>query len=87
MSGHSKWATIKHKKGAADKARGKLFAKLIRQAVSHVGAPSPTPPPCAGEGSERARQAARRRAAQEREARLEKALARLPEIEAIKQRA
>lgn len=31
MSGHSKWATIKHKKGAADKKRGKLFAKLIRQ--------------------------------------------------------
>ncbi|MEX2292163.1 MAG: YebC/PmpR family DNA-binding transcriptional regulator [Acidimicrobiales bacterium] len=31
MSGHSKWATIKHKKGAADAARGKLFAKLIRQ--------------------------------------------------------
>ena len=31
MSGHSKWATIKHKKGAQDKARGKLFAKLIRQ--------------------------------------------------------
>jgi YebC/PmpR family DNA-binding regulatory protein len=31
MSGHSKWATIKHKKGAADKARGKLFGKLIRQ--------------------------------------------------------
>jgi YebC/PmpR family DNA-binding regulatory protein len=31
MSGHSKWATIKHRKGAVDKARGKLFAKLIRQ--------------------------------------------------------
>jgi YebC/PmpR family DNA-binding regulatory protein len=31
MSGHSKWATIKHKKGAADAARGKLFAKLARQ--------------------------------------------------------
>ncbi len=31
VSGHSKWATIKHKKGAADKARAKLFAKLIRQ--------------------------------------------------------
>ncbi len=31
MSGHSKWATIKHRKGAADKARSKLFAKLIRQ--------------------------------------------------------
>ena len=31
MSGHSKWATIKHRKGAADAKRGKLFAKLIKQ--------------------------------------------------------
>jgi YebC/PmpR family DNA-binding regulatory protein len=31
MSGHSKWATTKHRKGAKDKVRGKLFAKLIRQ--------------------------------------------------------
>ena len=31
MSGHSKWSTIKHKKGAADKKRAKLFAKLIKQ--------------------------------------------------------
>src|ERR1700680_2104408 len=31
MSGHSKWASIKHQKGVKDKARGKLFAKLIRQ--------------------------------------------------------
>ena len=31
MSGHSKWATIKHKKGAADAARGKVFNKLARQ--------------------------------------------------------
>jgi YebC/PmpR family DNA-binding regulatory protein len=31
MSGHSKWATIKHKKGAVDRARGKLFNKLTRQ--------------------------------------------------------
>jgi YebC/PmpR family DNA-binding regulatory protein len=31
MSGHSKWATIKHKKGATDARRGRLFAKLIRQ--------------------------------------------------------
>jgi YebC/PmpR family DNA-binding regulatory protein len=31
MSGHSKWATIKHKKGALDAKRGKLFAKLARQ--------------------------------------------------------
>lgn len=31
MSGHSKWATIKHQKGAKDAKRGKQFAKLIRQ--------------------------------------------------------
>ena len=31
MSGHSKWATIKHKKGATDAKRGKLFNKLARQ--------------------------------------------------------
>jgi YebC/PmpR family DNA-binding regulatory protein len=31
MSGHSKWATTKHRKGAQDRARAKLFAKLIRQ--------------------------------------------------------
>jgi len=30
MSGHSKWSTIKHKKGAKDAQRGKLFAKLAR---------------------------------------------------------
>jgi YebC/PmpR family DNA-binding regulatory protein len=42
MSGHSKWATIKHKKGKADKARGKIFAKLSRQlevAVREGGGP------------------------------------------------
>jgi YebC/PmpR family DNA-binding regulatory protein len=31
MSGHSKWATIKHKKGAADARRAKVFAKVARQ--------------------------------------------------------
>jgi YebC/PmpR family DNA-binding regulatory protein len=31
MSGHSKWATIKHKKGAADAKRGKLFSKFIKE--------------------------------------------------------
>ncbi|MDD4957594.1 MAG: YebC/PmpR family DNA-binding transcriptional regulator [Candidatus Omnitrophica bacterium] len=31
MSGHSKWASIKHKKGALDAKRGKLFTKLIRE--------------------------------------------------------
>ena len=31
MSGHSKWASIKRKKGAVDQARGKLFSKLIKE--------------------------------------------------------
>ncbi len=31
MSGHSKWATTKHRKGAKDSARAKVFAKIIRQ--------------------------------------------------------
>jgi YebC/PmpR family DNA-binding regulatory protein len=31
MSGHSKWATIKHKKGAADAKRGKIFTKVIKE--------------------------------------------------------
>lgn len=31
MSGHSKWSSIKHKKGAADARRGKIFTKLIRE--------------------------------------------------------
>lgn len=31
MSGHSKWATIKHKKGALDAKRGKLFSKLTKE--------------------------------------------------------
>ena len=31
MSGHSKWATIRHKKGAADAKRGKIFTKLIKE--------------------------------------------------------
>jgi len=31
MSGHNKWSTIKHKKGAADAKRGRLFTKLIKE--------------------------------------------------------
>jgi YebC/PmpR family DNA-binding regulatory protein len=31
MSGHNKWSTIKHKKGAADAKRGKIFTKLIKE--------------------------------------------------------
>ncbi|NQT29619.1 MAG: YebC/PmpR family DNA-binding transcriptional regulator, partial [Candidatus Saganbacteria bacterium] len=30
MSGHSKWATIKHKKSKTDAARGKVFTKIIK---------------------------------------------------------
>ena len=31
MSGHNKWSTIKHKKGAADAKRGKVFTKIIKE--------------------------------------------------------
>ena len=34
MSGHSKWATIKHKKGALDAKRGKTFTRIIKE-ISH----------------------------------------------------
>jgi YebC/PmpR family DNA-binding regulatory protein len=44
MSGHSKWSTIKHKKGAADARRGKLFSKLARAIIvaAKEGGPDPT---------------------------------------------
>ena len=43
MSGHSKWATIKRKKGAADARRGKVFTKLIREiaTAARLGGPDP----------------------------------------------
>jgi YebC/PmpR family DNA-binding regulatory protein len=43
MSGHSKWATIKRKKGANDAKRGKLFAKLVKavEIAARQGGPSP----------------------------------------------
>ena len=37
MSGHSKWATIKHKKAATDARRGKIFTKLIRELTIAAG--------------------------------------------------
>ena len=44
MSGHSKWSTIKHKKGAADAKRGKIFSKLAKEltisAIANGGDPS-----------------------------------------------
>ena len=44
MSGHSKWSSIKHKKGAADVKRGKLFSKLTRAIIvaAREGGPDPT---------------------------------------------
>jgi len=44
MSGHSKWSSIKHKKGAADKKRGVLFSKLSRALIvaAREGGPDPT---------------------------------------------
>jgi YebC/PmpR family DNA-binding regulatory protein len=43
MSGHSKWSTIKHKKGAADARRGQLFSKLSRAIIvaARDGGPDP----------------------------------------------
>ena len=37
MSGHSKWANIKHKKGAADAKRGKIFSKIAKEIIIVVG--------------------------------------------------
>ena len=47
MSGHSKWATIKHKKAAADQKRGKVFTKLIREitVVAKTGGGDPNTNP------------------------------------------
>ena len=36
MSGHSKWSSIKHQKGATDAKRGKLFTKLTREIIMAV---------------------------------------------------
>ena len=42
MSGHSKWATIKHKKGALDAKRGKIFTRLLKEiAVAAKGGGNP----------------------------------------------
>src|SRR5918998_3189748 len=43
MSGHSKWSSIKHKKGAADAKRGQLFSKLSRAIIiaARDGGPDP----------------------------------------------
>jgi YebC/PmpR family DNA-binding regulatory protein len=57
VSGHSKWSTIKHKKGAADARRGKLFARLIRgiEAAAKDGGADPDANPTLATAIQKAR--------------------------------
>jgi YebC/PmpR family DNA-binding regulatory protein len=59
MSGHSKWSTIKHKKGAADAKRGKLFARLIRaiEAAARDGGADPDANPTLATAVQKAKDA------------------------------
>jgi YebC/PmpR family DNA-binding regulatory protein len=59
VSGHSKWSTIKHKKGAADAKRGKLFARLIRgiEAAAKVGGADPDANPTLATAVQKAKDA------------------------------
>jgi transcriptional/translational regulatory protein YebC/TACO1 len=43
MAGHSRWANIKHRKGAKDKRRSKLFTRLLKELMmaSRIGGPDP----------------------------------------------
>ena len=43
MSGHNKWSTIKHKKGAADAKRGKVFSRVSKEIImaAKEGGPDP----------------------------------------------
>ena len=57
MSGHSKWATTKHKKAVVDARRGKLFAKLIKniEVASRTGGPDPDGNPTLYDAIQKAR--------------------------------
>ena len=59
MSGHSKWSTIKRKKGALDAQRGKLFARLIRgiEAAAKTGGADPDANPTLATAIQKARDA------------------------------
>ena len=59
MSGHSKWSSIKHKKGAADAKRGKLFTKLARAitVAARDGGPDPEGNPALATAIQKAREA------------------------------
>ncbi len=43
MAGHSKWANIKHRKGRADAAKGKIFSRLVKEIISAVKQGGPDP--------------------------------------------
>ena len=57
MSGHSKWSTIKHQKGAKDAKRGKLFARLIRgiEVAARAGGASPEGNPTLADAIQKAK--------------------------------
>jgi YebC/PmpR family DNA-binding regulatory protein len=57
MSGHSKWATIKHQKGAKDAKRGRLFARLIRavEVAARVGGGNPDGNPTLADAIQKAK--------------------------------
>jgi len=57
MSGHSKWATTKHKKAVIDARRGKLFAKLIKnvEVAARLGGPDPDGNPTLYDAIQKAR--------------------------------
>src|ERR687887_2784295 len=57
MSGHSKWATTKHKKAALDAKRGKLFAKLIKniEVAARTGGGDPEGNPTLYDAMQKAR--------------------------------
>lgn len=57
MSGHSKWATTKHKKAAIDAKRGKLFAKLVKniEVAARTGGPDPSGNPTLYDAIQKAR--------------------------------
>ena len=59
MSGHSKWSSIKHKKGAADAKRGQVFTKLIREiaVAARAGGGDPAANPRLRLAIEKAREA------------------------------
>lgn len=59
MSGHSKWSTIKRKKGAQDAKRGKLFARLIKgiEAAAKTGGPDPETNPTLATAVQKAKDA------------------------------